>query len=39
MVTSLANYIPEIGQSTTTGIQTNVNRLAVQIVSVMEKPW
>lgn len=39
MVTSLGNYIPEIGQSTTTAIQQNVNRLAVQIVSVMEKPW
>jgi hypothetical protein len=36
---SQTSYIPEIGQSTASGIQDNVNRLAVQIVSMMEKPW
>jgi Lipopolysaccharide-assembly len=38
-VQSLASYIPELGESLTTGEQKNVNRLAVQIVSLMEKPW
>lgn len=39
LVTSIAGFIPEIGQSTTTAYQDNVNRLAVQIVCLMEKPW
>jgi len=39
VVQSQANFIPEIGQSAATGLQENVNRLAVQIVSMMEKPW
>ncbi|MBY0525190.1 MAG: hypothetical protein K2R98_17420 [Gemmataceae bacterium] len=33
------NFIPEIGQSTTTALKTAADRLAVQIVSMMEKPW
>ncbi len=39
IVQSLASFTPEIGQSLTTAEQDNVNRLAVQIVSMMEKPW
>jgi hypothetical protein len=39
LVTSIASYIPEIGQSLTTSQQLNFNRLATQIVSLMEKPW
>ncbi|MCS6852277.1 MAG: LPS assembly lipoprotein LptE [Gemmataceae bacterium] len=39
LVQSLANFIPELGESLTTAEQKNVNRLAVQIVSMMEKPW
>jgi hypothetical protein len=39
LVTSIASYIPEIGQSYTTGLQLNFNRLATQIVALMEKPW
>jgi hypothetical protein len=39
IVTSLGDYIPEIGQSNITAYQQAVNRLAVQIVSMMEKPW
>jgi hypothetical protein len=38
-VFSLGHFIPEVGQSLTTAQQENVNRLAVQIVSMMEKPW
>jgi hypothetical protein len=38
-LTSVANLIPELGNSITTAEQQNVNRLAVQIVSMMEKPW
>ena len=38
-VTSLGDFIPELGQSLTTAQQQNVNRLAIQIVSMMEKPW
>ena len=39
LVQSLGTYIPELGGSTTTSLQENVNRLAVQIVSKMEIPW
>lgn len=39
LIRSVATFIPEIGQSTTTSLQTNVNSLAVQIVSMMETPW
>jgi hypothetical protein len=39
LVQSLATYIPELGGSTTTSLQQNVNRMAVQIVSKMELPW
>jgi hypothetical protein len=39
VITSLGDFIPEIGQSLTTAQQQNVNRMAVQIVSMMEKPW
>ena len=31
--------IPELGESITTGEQKAINLLAVQIVSMMEKPW
>ena len=39
LVTSLGHFVPEIGQSITTAHQENVDRLAIQIVSMMEKPW
>jgi hypothetical protein len=39
LVQSLGDFIPEIGQSTTTALQENVNHLATQIVFMMEKPW
>jgi hypothetical protein len=39
VVTGLGDYIPELGQSNTTAYQQAINRLAVQIVSLMEKPW
>jgi hypothetical protein len=38
-VTSDASFIPELGESITTSRQRNVDRLAVQIVSMMEAPW
>ena len=38
-VTSLGDFIPELGQSLTTAQKQNVDRMAVQIVSMMEKPW
>jgi hypothetical protein len=38
-VTSTANFITELGGSMTSSMNDNVNRLAVQIVSMMEKPW
>src|SRR5207249_1080172 len=37
LVTSSGTFIPEIGQSLTTSEQLNVNRLATQIVALMEK--
>jgi hypothetical protein len=39
LVQSIASFIPELGQSITTAQQQNVNRLAIQIVSMMESPW
>jgi hypothetical protein len=39
VVASTATYAPEIGQSNASARQLNVNRLATQIVSLMEKPW
>jgi hypothetical protein len=38
-VTSTGDFIPEVGGSITTAQLQNVNRLAVQIVNMMEKPW
>lgn len=38
-VQSQAGFIPEIGQSLATALKDNCDRLAVQIVSMMEKPW
>ncbi len=35
----LGDFIPELGQSLTTAQKQNVDRMAVQIVSMMEKPW
>jgi hypothetical protein len=38
-VFSIGQLIPEIGQSNATAYQQNVERMAVQIVSMMEEPW
>jgi hypothetical protein len=38
-VSSVASFTPELGQSMTTARQDNIRKLAVQIVSMMEKPW
>jgi hypothetical protein len=38
-ITVAGNFIPEVGQSTQTGYQQAINKLAVQIVSAMECPW
>src|SRR5262249_44080750 len=38
-VQSVATFIPELGESITSAEKKNVDRLAVQIVSMMEKPW
>ena len=39
LVQSIGGFIPELGESLTTAQKRNVDRLAVQIVSMMEKPW
>jgi hypothetical protein len=39
LVQSLATFIPEVGESITAARKQNVDRLAVQIVSMMEAPW
>jgi hypothetical protein len=39
VVQATAFITPELGQSSATGRKTMVDRLAVQIVSMMEKPW
>jgi hypothetical protein len=39
VIQSNSNFIPEIGGSPTSAFHTGVNSMAVQIVSMMEKPW
>jgi hypothetical protein len=39
VVRSTAHFIPELGESITTSLQKNYDRMAVQIVSVMEEGW
>jgi hypothetical protein len=39
VVQSVASFIPELGESITTAEKKNVDRLAIQIVSMMESPW
>jgi Lipopolysaccharide-assembly len=36
---TVGSYVPELNGSTTTGFQQAVDKMAVQIVSMMEKPW
>jgi hypothetical protein len=38
-VSSLSGFIPELGESPTTAYKGNVDRLARQIVYLMENPW
>jgi hypothetical protein len=39
LVQGLGTAIPELGRSTTAGDAEAINRIAVQIVSMMERPW
>jgi len=39
MVRSDSLYAPELGQTTATALQETVNKLAVQVVAMMEEPW
>jgi hypothetical protein len=39
VITATADFAPELGESITTAQQKMVNRMAIQIVSMMEKPW
>jgi hypothetical protein len=39
LVQATANFRPELGESITTALAIAVQRLATQIVSMMEKPW
>jgi hypothetical protein len=39
LIQSIGGFIPELGGSLTTAEKQNVDRLAVQIVSMMESPW
>ena len=38
-LTANTEFVPEYGQSNTTALQEVINKLAVQIVSLMEIPW
>jgi hypothetical protein len=38
-IRSVAHYRPEVGESITDALWKNYNRMAVQIVSLMEKGW
>ncbi len=39
LVSASAKVTPEVGQSIAVGQQTAINRLAQQIVGLMETPW
>jgi hypothetical protein len=39
MVDANSNFAPEIGMSVTTAQQADIDRIAQQIVSLMESPW
>jgi hypothetical protein len=39
LVTSVGRFIPEVGESFATAQKMNVDRMAVSIVNLMEKPW
>lgn len=39
LVTSYGSFVPEVGGSITSAFKENVDRAAVQIISMMEKPW
>jgi hypothetical protein len=39
LVQSVGGFIPELGGSITSARKENVDRLATQIVALMEKPW
>jgi hypothetical protein len=39
LVMAMGDFAPELGGSSATAYQEAVNRLAVQIISMMEKPW
>jgi Lipopolysaccharide-assembly len=39
MLTATVDFLPELGESIATAEQKACKRLAVQIVSMMEKPW
>jgi hypothetical protein len=39
LVSSYSTYIPEVGGSITTSLKRNLDRLALQIVHMMEVPW
>lgn len=39
LVTSYGSFVPEVGGSITSAFKENVDRAAIQIVSMMEKPW
>jgi hypothetical protein len=39
IISSSSSFTPELGQSTMSALQGNVERLATQIVSMMEAPW
>ena len=39
LIDQTADFVPEVGQSVTTAEQQAIERLATQIVSLMETPW
>ncbi|HEV8062204.1 MAG TPA: LPS assembly lipoprotein LptE [Gemmataceae bacterium] len=39
IITSTADFAPEVGESISTAQKSNVDKIAIQIVSMMEKPW
>lgn len=39
LVRQSAEYVPELGQTTATAMKEAIDKLAVQIVAMMEEPW
>ena len=38
-LTTSVTFIPELGESTASGTQKNIEKMAIQIINMMQMPW